>query len=325
MGGNALKKVKTVRKTIPEYNKIKNKIQIIFNKQNIKIHFILNLNDKNDHGDLDILWSNQDNSEINMYEFIKNNFIPNEIVVNGPVISFDFDNFQIDIIKVSNIKFAQFYFSYGDFGHLIGSMVKKYKLTFGHNGFFINYDNQNILLTNEVDKCCTFIDIDINQWKSIKTKIELFELIKSCKFYNQECFKHNNYLHRKKIIHRPLYIEFLEYIGIVDQKSIIELETDYSNKIKLKIDKTSIFDEAILYFNKQNEIDTIIKHNKKYNIIKSKFNANLIKERGYTDDKIGIIIKAFKNKYSNFDDWVYDTTIKEINESLDNLILDMNI
>ena len=140
MGGNALKTVKTVRKVISEYNKTKNDIKKILDENEIKVHFARNLHDKEDHGDLDIFWSAKENVGINMHELIKSIFIPNEIVVNGTIISFDFDNFQIDMIKVSNIEFSELYFSYGDFGNIAGSMLKKYGLIFKDNGLFINYE-----------------------------------------------------------------------------------------------------------------------------------------------------------------------------------------
>jgi hypothetical protein len=249
-----------------------------------------------------------------MYELIKKIFIPNEIVVNGTIISFDFDNFQINMIKISNIEFSELYFSYGDFGNIAGSMLKKYGLIFKDNGLFINYEKKDILLTDNIYEFCRFINIDIDQWKSIKTRIDLFELIISCKFYKKEIFKNAN--NGKKNTSRPAYIEFLNYICID-----VENTTEY----KFIIDKKIFFDESIIYFDKQNEINSINEQNEKNKIIKSKFNGNMIKERGYTNDKIGIIINEFKNKYINFDNWIYISSQEEINKSLDEVMSSFNI
>ena len=174
MGGHALKTVQTVRLKKDDFIKIQQKVIDIFIFHKIIIDFIPYLQDKADFGDLDVLWSNENNPGINMFEFIKEYFKPTEIVVNSDVISFDLDNFQVDIIQVSNIKFAKFYFSYADFGSIIGKTVKKYNMSFGHNGLFSNVETTSFLLTDNVLEFCKFINLDFELWKNIKTKDNLF-------------------------------------------------------------------------------------------------------------------------------------------------------
>ena len=252
-----------------------------------------------------------------MRDIIIEVFKPNEIVTNGDVISFDLDNFQIDMIKCSTIEFAKFYFSYGDFGSLIGKLVKKYDMTFGHNGFFTNIENHTLVLTKDVNDFCNFLKIDLEKWKSIKTKEDLFELVKSCRFYKNEYFISGNHDHRRRIVHRPLYLAFLNYIGIKDE---------VSKEDKLIIDdKPVVFEEAINFFNKKSDIDTILKSVQKSKDINNKFNGNILKDRGYTGIEIGNIIKAFKSKHVNFDEWIYITKQEEIMKSLDELIQNLKV
>lgn len=317
MGGNALKKVNTVRKNPKEYFEIKEKIKNILLDKGIIIDFIPELEDKESFGDLDVLWSAVQNPNIIMRNIIIEVFKPTEIVTNGDVISFDFENFQIDMIKCATIEFAKFYFSYGDFGSLIGKLVKKYDMTFGHNRFFTNIENHTIVLTKDVIEFCSFLKIDLEKWKSIKTKEDLFELVKSCRFYKNEYFISGNHEHRRRILHRPLYIEFLKYIGFKDEVS--------EEKHLIPEDKSNVFDEAIRFFNKKQDIDTILKSIQKSKDIHEKFNGNMLKERGYNGIQIGNIIKAFKSKYDDFDEWIYTTKQEEIMESLDELVRNLTI
>jgi tetratricopeptide (TPR) repeat protein len=316
MGGNALKNVKTVRKNRKEYFEIKDKVKNILLDKGIIIDFIPELCDKESFGDLDVLWSSVQNPYIIMRDIIIEVFKPTEIVSNGNVISFDFENFQIDMIKCSTIEFAKFYFSYGDFGSLIGKLVKKYDMTFGHNGFFIDIENHSMVLTKDVKEFCSFLKIDLEKWKSIKTKEDLFELIKSCRFYKNEYFISGNNEYRRCILHRPLYMEFLKYNGI---------ENDIIKEKIIIDDKASIFEEAISYFNKKQDIDTILKYIQKGKDIHNKFNGNMLKERGYTGIQIGNIIKAFKIKHSNFEEWIYTTKQEDIIKSLDELIKNLEL
>ena len=168
MGGNALKLVITIRKNKTEYYLLRDKIKKIFLERGIIIDYIPELEDKESFGDLDILYSN-----IEMLSVIKELFVPNEIVINGEVISFDYDDFQIDMIKCENIEFCKFYFSYGDFGNLIGKILKKYEYTFGHHCLSLIFENTKVVLTTDANEFCKFINIEYEKWKSIKTKEDL--------------------------------------------------------------------------------------------------------------------------------------------------------
>lgn len=329
MGGHALKKVQTIRLKKDDFVKIQQRVIDIFKLHEIVIDFIPYLQDKEDFGDLDVLWSNEINPGINMLEFIKKYFKPTEIVVNSDVISFDLDNFQVDIIQVSNITFAKFYFSYADFGSIIGKTVKKYNMSFGHNGLFSSVETTSFLLTDNVLEFCKFINIDIEIWKNIKTKHDLFQFIITSRFFCKENFQPNmyNYAYRKRIKQRPLYLEFLKFLEI--DISILDKDSNETNDELLdnpeekethKLVKQQIFNEAISFFNKDKEVEDIKRKMdiKRHNC--SKFNGAMLREKGFADKQIGIIIKALKLKHPNYDEWIYNSTIEEINKSLDEVI-----
>ena len=109
--------------------------------------------------------------------------------------------------------------------------------------------------------------------------------IKTSRFYKPEFFSSGNHQHRKRIKNRPLYIEFLKYIGIDEVETISETEKDY----------IKISNEALDYFQKHEELESINKAVKKAKVIHDKFNGNMLKEMGYNGTEIGTIIKKFKS------------------------------
>jgi ribosomal protein L21E len=224
------------------------------------------------------------------------------------------NDFQIDMIKCNHIEFAKFYFSYSDFGSIMGKIIKKNNMTFGHNGLFLEIQNHQLLLTKDVNEFCKFITIDFTKWKSIKTKIDLFEFIKSSRFYKPELFKSGNYDHRSRIKTRPIYNEFIKYICINQDLENEDFKNDKSKK-------EPIIKEALDFFHKHEEVEIINKSIQKAKIIHNKFNGNMLKEMGYDGASIGIIIKAFKNTHPNFDEWIYNTDTEDIIKALNNIIL----
>jgi len=316
MGGNALKNIKTMRKDKVEYSLIKEKIKNILLEKGISIDFSPELEDKESFGDLDVLYI--PNSNIIMKDIIIELFSPNEMVINGDVISFDYENFQIDMVKCSNIEFNKLFFSYGDFGNLIGKIIKKYGFTFEHDCLTTIFENHKIILTKDVNEFCNFINIDLNKWKLIKTKYDLFELVKSSRFFIKEIFNSGNHEHRRCLNNRPLYLEFINSIGID--------EDNKEESLHLTIDeKFGFFNEAIEYFNKKEEIEYIKIKLERNKIINSKFNGNMLKERGFSGVEIGNIIRTFKKKYEDFDTWIYENNKHEIMSSLEDVIKELNI
>jgi hypothetical protein len=150
MGGNALKNVKTSRLNISQYEQVKQDIITqMLRYPNIVLAQITELPEKTSFGDLDLLYVNLDNHN-NIRSIIQNQFAPNEIVSNGDLMSFDYKlinetgseiYFQIDLIKCPSkdqIPMYQFYFSYGDFGAILGRILNYNAYKFGQQGLYLN-------------------------------------------------------------------------------------------------------------------------------------------------------------------------------------------
>jgi len=246
MGGHALKNTNCIRVNKELYDKIKALCISKLSKAYPNNDFItiIEIPEKETFGDLDLLYTN---STINIKDIVNELFSPNEIFINGNVLSFSYkinddEFFQIDLIKVNDINMAQFYYGYGDTGNIIGRMLKHNNLTLGEQGLWINYENSKIILSNNPSEISNFLQLDYNNWKiGFNTKVEVFEWIIKCKFFDKNYFNPENFNNKYKIRFkiRPNFKEFVEYIN----------NTGINNN---DIKCTSIID-YIIFFNKQNE------------------------------------------------------------------------
>lgn len=316
MGGHALKKIITTRKTKAEYEKIRNEIYNLLQTEKLQLDFPYEVPGKETFGDLDILY--QSEKSINMKDIIIKLFNPEEIVINGDVLSFNYGDFQVDMIKCENINFAKFYFSYGDFGAIIGRIVNNYGLKFGHEGCWVNvYTDENdkfnvthsfgkIMLTTSPEEFCNFIGIDYEKWNKLNSLEDIFEYIKSVKLFKAEIFETLNNDHNRRAKIRPMYIKFLEYINIETKRG----GTQINDNLQIN---------AIKYFNKEIEYKKIFDDLKRKKEISEKFNGKILIELGVEQKKLGQIIKMFKEKYD--DAWILNNSKETIiNELKSNFI-----
>jgi len=252
MGGHALKHVNCVRINKVEYQKIKNyMLSTIESVKLIKLSVLIEAPEKEDFGDLDILY--QSNQDINLCDIIRSLFNPKEVVTNGDVTSFSYqisklDYFQIDMIKTSNIEMSQFYGGYGDCGNIIGRFTKRADLTFGNEGLWTTYESKKIILSDIPQEICEYLGLNYNLWSTgFKTKIELFNWIIESRYFNLNLFRLDtlNTVYRHRYDTRPMFKEFIDYL------TTISLQTHETHEI---IDSKL---EHINHFNKKEEKDKI--------------------------------------------------------------------
>jgi len=150
MGGHALKKVVASRIRLSQYNKVKSKLYEQLSSK-IILEFLIDVPNKIDFGDIDILYQPTDGVDI--VNIIKETFNPVEIVSNGDVCSFSYQiteddekikYFQVDLIKSLNLKMCKFYFSYGDLGGIIGQIAQYIGLKYGSAGLWVCPSSQTI-------------------------------------------------------------------------------------------------------------------------------------------------------------------------------------
>ena len=332
MGGHALKNTITKRIDLENYQRIKSHISNELKSEGYVICEITETPGKDSFGDLDLLyWT--DNSKLDIKQTIGKLFKPNEIVSNGEVYSFDFEQFQIDLIKCSSVQqmaFAKFYFSYGDVGGIIGRICSAYGLKFGHDGLHaVLYDNtvypsrefddkkthREITLCESPNKVCEFLGLDWSEYSNGFANVnEIFEWIIKSKYFYVELFTVFNHDNIKRLKIRPMYIKFIEHIGI--NKNKIYRGRQFSENIQ---------PEAIEFFGKWDLVQQVKTQLEIKKVVQAKFSGNFLVAKGYDGKSIGKIMcemkKQIENKYqSNWDQWIYNSDVESIYKLLDVVI-----
>jgi hypothetical protein len=346
MGGNALKKVNTIRIDPINYQRIKIIIMDKLKALGFVVSDIIEAPGKESYGDLDLLYWKDDLGSSNSHgksgtdikKIIKDTFNPNEMVSNGEVLSWDFENFQIDLIKCSSLEqmtYAQFYFSYGDLGSILGRFCNYHGLKIGHRGFWINvyectiYNDKpldvtrnfgEILLTSSPKETCEFLGLEYSKWLEGFQNLEsIFNWIIKSKYFVAKIYQELNADHMRRAKIRPMYMKFLEFVGMNPLKNNDKPKPTLS-KIRFNMQP-----EAIKYFNKENELLKIKKQIEFNQVVRTKFSGKKLLEKGIEGKKIGIILTALEeyvdiNYKKTFDEWVYHTDQKEIDFIVEGLI-----
>lgn len=333
MGGNAIKKVKVSRFSLSKYFSISRDILDKLTEANIKSLRPFFVPDKISFGDIDILVENKE--DIDLKEWIIKTFNPIEIVSNGVYSIAYTENqldengeiiyYQVDFIPVKHIEAAMFFYSYGDVGAIIGKFVGYNGISFSENGIYIKvrsellgieskdhtyvYDKINI--STDPQEICKILGFDYMKWLNIISVEELFEWILSSHYYTIDAFKFIAMDKRKRLSLRPLYISFLEKIGITDFDNI-------NNKI---INKEIIEHQKYILekYGKINELEPIRERIRLEKERKEKFNANVFINNGIEKLKLSNTMSEFKKTILDikFEDWLD----KHTKEQIDNTII----
>ncbi len=349
MGGKAIKKVQVSRINLEIYEKIKLDIKEKFSSY-AQIDFSYDVPGKTSHGDLDVLYKILDKS-VRIRDLIIETYNPEEIVSNGDVISFayniDEEYYQVDFIKCKSIPMSKFYFSYGDLGGILGRISKFYGLTYGADGMWLSLYSQtvnqylkktdnpdlvdslekldttwnlgDIALTSDPEEICCYLDLDYTKWiNGFDTEEKIFDWVKSSKYFTPEIFQSLNSVHRRRVNLRPFYQKF-----VLSIKGNIEFDLTPNSEISINNQL-----EAIIYFNKTEELKNLLVKYKINKERKEKFNGNLIMDLGLVDNQqlLGKFISEFKsyinNKFnSGFEEWLDTQTNSQVIDILQNFLI----
>jgi len=243
------------------------------------------------------------------------------------------DYYQIDLIKCKNFKnmiSSKFYFSYGDLGGILGTILKYYGITFGSAGLWCNikketikeythidcesFDFDKIILTEDPQEICKYLNLDYEKWcNGFVCKESIFKWIIDCIFFDKDTYLSIKLNHKDSHRYeRPFYNEFVNYITY----NVLEPE------LKLEINKNQQL-EALKYFNKIDELNLLIEKNLIKIERKKKFNANHFIKYGYKGKELGDVIIQFKEyikilTLNNFDNWLDNNNEETIILYIDN-------
>jgi hypothetical protein len=337
MGGNTLKLVKTCRLDKEKYEEITKFILDKIDKYyNVFVPFYTK--DKTDFGDLDVIINNKEiiKEEIDIRKLIKEMFNPREIVRNGNMISFDFninilnyevinecDSFQIDFIIVNKEDFNStcFYFSFNDFGRILGMMFRQYGFGFGEKGLFydiydendISYKIGRVYITKNIKEICDIAKIKMFDFNKKDycydiTWTEIFDILSSSvlfspEYWTSESDKWNS--DTKRALNRPMFSQFIfEYIPTKYNFKPYVLYSDVKKKfitdpVKQKFItdpvKQKFINEILTQYNLLEKVNEIYKNHHLEKKAKEMFNGNIVIEiTGLKGKELGIFIENLK-------------------------------
>jgi len=229
MGGNALKEYNVVRLEATEYHYLSNEIlnNLKYCLPDTRFDIIPAYKNKQTFGDMDILYSNENNN-INVIETIKEHFNPFGIIRNGSCCSITYPSsnglFQVDFIKSTPEEhdFSLKYYAFNDLGNLVGRIYHKMGLKFGHDGLkYIlrnpNKDNQiikELLITRDweyVIKLGKFPDYNSYHFNELE---DVFNYVIQSPYFNKDIFllENRNHISRTRDRKRTSYMLFLKWI-----------------------------------------------------------------------------------------------------------------
>jgi len=283
MGGNALKNCNLHRRNRPEYKTLEaeviEKLGSLFSTFRIPRYF----DDKADFGDIDILYI--PNEQFSVDEVAKK-LESKEHVRNGSINSFEYRDFQVDLIRtdLTEIELSYAYFSWSNFGKLIGIVCAQYDLSFGHTGLWYNImfddaDQRKILLSQDTNMIFDFLGLNYNTFKNgFKTESDMFRYVSGCRLYHRSIFldEKNNTFPKKRS----------ETFG------------NFANAINddgLPIPKLDLM-EALKYFSKVDDYTTVLNEYNRNKTIKQRFNGKIVSEiTGLQERRLGEFMKTLRS------------------------------
>ena len=330
MGGHALKNVSTRRYTRTEYfllkERILNKLQGHINRFDVPKEFPC----KDSFGDLDILLVVPSSTDVRT--LINELFHPTEIVHNGDVYSFDVEQFQIDFILVDEERFdnALVYFSYSDLGGLIGNICQKIGLKYGIQGLWMNVHDQEgdptttstrLILSTDVKQIFHFLGYDYETYcQGFQHENDFFQWIRQGKYFRSSYFDDNrlNHAHRQRSSKRPVFMKFRAYLNEqnVDQNEINRSFDDDADQLIFTVRQ-----QALIYFNKQDEYHRIIQEREDKRHIREKYNGRYFSDLDNDKSMIHVHMKSFEKRFAQTDEefrrWVIKTDVEQIKQEID--------
>ena len=227
MGGNALKKVETHRLPAKEYfelvSEFESKFHATFGFLPVVIRAYRN---KESFGDADFLI---DSSKLppNWTDVLIREFhlTPNDYVKNTNVVSMNYKNFQVDLIVTASehMDASFFYFSYNDFGNLIGRIGHKLGIKIGHKGISIvirhkdrsDHILREIFLTTDASIALDILGLDRARYAAgFDDLTDMFEYVASSAYFDPEIYalEHRSAVSRIRDRKRATYSAFLKWV-----------------------------------------------------------------------------------------------------------------
>ena len=317
MGGNIWKD-QSVRLNKSEYfeccYQVKDLLVSILGISPEDIFIIEAVKNKESFGDMDIVIRKNNYNILDIQTKIQEQNLKTS--KNGDILSFlNINNFQIDLIFVDkgSFNYACNYFGCQDLGNLLGRIIKQYGFKHGWNGLYYVQRNgdhvvkEHLLSINYLD-IINILGLDKYKFfHGFNDYEDMFNWLVKSPLFISSIFKYENLNHTNRVRDRKrkVYNLFLDYIDKLDD-SIKNKEVPKLSEEEKRSFVFSKFPKLAL------EVERLDKEIEIHNIVKSKFNGELVKSlTGLSGVPLGDFIKLFKSSYN--DNWIFNTPQYEIN------------
>ena len=209
---------------------------------------------------------------------------------NGNVLSFEYEGHQIDLITVASHKMqlAQFYYSYGDLGMIIGMMCRVIGLKFGFKGLSLVHESQHIQLSEDLTRILDFLDLDrASYYEGFRDEEDVYRLVMASKHFRPSMFsRHHDCMKTAELKRREMFRRFVERCQALPNTGD-------------RVDTHNVQRDALVYFDKTAEFDSMVDQQKKLALLKQKFNGSIVAEiTGLVGADLGRFMASFRNRYT---------------------------
>jgi hypothetical protein len=239
MGGNALKTCVTRRYSAQEYHEM---VPVLLDELRRLLHtrceVIASYSNKQSFGDVDVVVSS-DNLPTNWIDVLVHHFkLGNaDWVKNSNVFSFARQELQVDLIitAAEEVDAGLDYFAYNDLGNLLGRMMHKLGIKYGHRGLSLVVRApgtsgrvlQEIMLCSENVKQTVSEILGVDPHATFDELTDIFEHVASSSMFDPDIYllDNRNHTSRTRDRKRKTYSEFLEWIRINQPAARFKFQT----------------------------------------------------------------------------------------------------
>jgi hypothetical protein len=290
MGGNAFPG-KTRRYDADEYFALVEELKPKFALFASRFDVIPAYKTKPSFGDMDVLYTPSKPVDNHLLKDIFGTF---DLLKNGDVWSLVYKQFQIDLIHspAEEYDYALAYFSWNDFGNLVGRLTHKFGLKHGHDGLKFPVRSADHILGEVIltrDPRVTFNFIDVHPpAEGFDTLEQMFDCVIASKYFSKELFAFENRNHTARVRDRKRtsYNSFLKYIEQRDDLPSYKFERDKSKYVG------TIFEA---FPHAKDEYDRLWAKKEMLDRVREKFNGDLVRQwTGFDGIDLGRTMKSLK-------------------------------
>jgi len=182
--------------------------------------FPVQLRDKEDAGDLDIIFSCLPENKAAVLEHVQVAFNTRGSKVNGNCMSIEWENLQVDMIYVPDLdtlEWASNWYSHGDFMAITGRVFRFYHFILKNNGLYFSVKTENlkdeVFVTLDWKAALDLLEYPYITRHGIYRESDIYEFVFSSPYAFPGIF---NSIHPERPTKRPMQQRFYEWLETQD-------------------------------------------------------------------------------------------------------------